>query len=122
LSQIAMLIEQNGIKRIPVVVQGKLVGIVSRANLVQALAAVPLGLDIQPGDEKIRDDLMSHLSAQKWAHTEFLNVTVNDGVVHLWGLAGSETERKAIRIAAESFKGVRAVNDHMLPKEPASYA
>ncbi len=113
LDDIAALMEQNGIKRIPLVRDGRLVGIVSRANLVQAIASSGSKLDISLSDAAIRDKLLAHLRSQSWAHTDLLNVTVNDGVVDLWGIPDSDTERTAIRVAAEAISGVRAVNDRM---------
>jgi CBS-domain-containing membrane protein len=113
LDEIATLMERNSVKRVPIVSGGQLVGIVSRANLVQAVASKHVGLEIPSADAAIRDKLLAHLKAQPWAHTALLNVTVNDGVVELWGMVGSETERKAIQVAAEEMTGVRAVNDHM---------
>jgi CBS-domain-containing membrane protein len=113
LSEIAVMLEKNAIKRVPILDNDVLVGIVSRANLDQALAAVQHGLDVQPSDATIRERLLDHLKAQSWAHTQLINVTVRDGVVDLWALAGSDTERQAIRVAAESMEGVRSVNDHM---------
>ena len=113
LNEIAGILETNGIKRVPVVRDGQLVGIVSRANLVQAIASRGSKLDIPLSDAAIRDRLLKHLNTQRWAHTDLLNVTVNGGVADLWGLAASDTERKAIRIAAENTPGVRAVNDRM---------
>jgi CBS domain-containing protein len=113
LDEIAILLERNSIKRVPIVRGGQLVGIVSRANIVQAFAAMPKRLDIPLSDSKIRDKLLSHLKKQPWAHTRLLNVTVTDGVVSLWGIRSSETERQAIRVAAEATPGVKAVNDHL---------
>jgi CBS domain-containing protein len=113
LDEIAILLERNSIKRVPVVRGGQLVGIVSRANIVQAFAAMPKGLEIPLSDSKIRDKLLSHLKEQLWAHTGQLNVTVTDGVVSLWGITSSETERQAIRVAAEATPGVKAVNDYL---------
>ena len=113
LNEIAMLLERNSIKRVPIVRDGQLVGIVSRANLVQAIAGAPKGLEIRLSDSAIRDRLLDHLRVQPWSHTWLLNVTVNDGVVNLWGITNSEEERNAIRIAAEAIDGVRAVNNHL---------
>lgn len=113
LNEIARLLEKQRIKRVPVVRDGQLVGIVSRANLVQAFAGSGSKLEIPISDASIRDKLLAHLNAQPWTHTGLLNATVNDGIVDLWGVTGSETERKAIIVAAESVAGVRAVNDHM---------
>jgi len=114
LDEVARLLEQHGIKRVPIVRDGQLVGIVSRANLVQAVTSCGSKLEIPVSDGSIRDKLLLHLNAQRWAHTELLNATVNDGIVDLWGVTGSETERKAIRVAAETTTGVRAVKDHMM--------
>ncbi|KQW20954.1 hypothetical protein ASC80_12380 [Afipia sp. Root123D2] len=65
-------------------------------------------------DTTIRKQILSHLKKQPWAHTALLNVTVNAGVVDLWGVAGSTTERKAIKVAAESVPDVCAVNDNLI--------
>lgn len=114
LDEIAVLLEMNSIKRVPIVKDDQLVGIVSRANLVQAVASVPKGLEIPLSNSAIRDKLLADLKAQPWAHTGLLNVTANDGVVNLWGFIRSETERRAIRVAAETMPGVRTVNDHLM--------
>jgi hypothetical protein len=68
----------------------------------------------------IREKLLTELNKQNWAHTAPLNATVNGGVVDLWGFVESDTERKAIRVAAEAAPGVRAVNDHMTAR-PIGY-
>lgn len=119
LHEIAALLEKNSIKRVPIVRDGGLVGIVSRANLIQAVASTRRELEIPLSDTAIRDKLLAHLRAQRWAYTGLLNVTVNDGVVNLWGITNSSAERKAIRVAAESTIGVRAVNDNLVmrPRE-----
>jgi CBS domain-containing protein len=115
LDEIATLLETNSIKRVPIVSNGQLVGIVSGANLVQAVASKNIGLEAKQEDAAIRDRLLAHLKGQPWAHTSLLNVTVTGGLVHLWGMTSSETERKAIRVAAESAAGVQAVYDHLVP-------
>ncbi len=122
LHEIAMTMEKNAIKRVPIVRDGQLVGIVTRANLVQAFASSGTRLEIPLPDTTIRDKLMEKLKMQSWAHTGLLNVTVNDGIVDLWGFSGSETERKAVRVAAETTPGVRAVNDHILVRHMESAA
>jgi CBS-domain-containing membrane protein len=121
LHQVAALLEKNSIKRVPVVENGQLVGIVSRANLIQALASTRKGLEIPLSDTTIREKITAELKSQPWSHTALLNVTVNDGVVDIGGVAQSETERKAIRVAAEAVPGVRAVNDNMM-KGPSTWA
>jgi CBS-domain-containing membrane protein len=120
LQEIAEVLEKYGIKRLPIVRDGRLVGIVSRANLVQVIATSGSNLDVPLSDTTIREKLLTHLNKQNWAHTALLNATVNGGVVDLWGFVESDTERKAIRIAVEATPGVRAVNDHMTAR-PVGY-
>ncbi|MBI3517306.1 MAG: CBS domain-containing protein [Proteobacteria bacterium] len=108
------LMESRHIKRVPVVHDGAIVGIVSRANLIQALsvgARVPIANP--QSDRAIRDTLLAELSRQKWADTAGLNVIVTDGVIHLWGTVQSTQERKALRVAAENV-GARGIEDHLV--------
>ena len=86
LSEIAAVLERNGIKRVPVVNDGRLVGVVSRSNLIQALASVVGRIDQQrETDRQIRLDLLSRLREQSWTNFGGRNVTVSSGVVYLWG-------------------------------------
>jgi CBS-domain-containing membrane protein len=116
LHEVATLMEKNAIKRVPILENGQLVGIVSRANLIQAVATARKLLDIPLSDTTIREKILSHLKKQPWAHTSMLNVTVNGGIVDLWGIAESAAERKAIKVAAESTLGVCAVNDNLITR------
>ena len=116
LHEVATLMEKNAIKRVPILENGQLVGIVSRANLIQAVATARKLLDIPLSDTTIREKILSHLKKQPWAHTTMLNVTVNAGVVDLWGIAESAAEQKAIKVAAESTLGVCAVNDNLITR------
>jgi CBS domain-containing protein len=114
-ADIAVLLETNRIKRVPVLRDGKLVGIVSRANLVRALAMTinAAGNGAEADDRSIRDRLLAELKAQKWAEVSPANITVKDGVVHLWSSFLSEQEKRALVVAAENIPGVRRVEDHM---------
>jgi CBS domain-containing protein len=114
LHEVASLMEKNAIRRLPILENGQVVGIVSRANLLQAVASARQLLDITPSDKAIRDSILASLKKEEWAHTGLLNVTVFNGIVDLWGLAESEAERKAIRVAAESTPGVNAVHDNLV--------
>jgi CBS domain-containing protein len=115
LSEIAAVLERNGIKRVPVVRDEKLVGIVSRSNLIQALASVIGRIDEHDEtDRQIRLDLQARLREQSWTNFGSRNITVNDRVVHLWGLVGSAAERKALLALAEGVPGVSRVSDEMI--------
>jgi CBS-domain-containing membrane protein len=114
-ADIAALLETKGIKRVPVLRDGRLVGIVSRANLVRALA-MTIGETpraAEADDRTIRDRLLAELRAQRWAEVAPENITVKAGVVHLWSSYMSEEEKRALIVAAESIPGVRSVEDHM---------
>ena len=116
-ADIAVLLETNRIKRVPVLRDGKLAGIVSRANLVRALAMTvnERASSDETDDRAIRDKLLAELKAQKWAEVSPANITVKDGVVHLWSSYFSEQEKRALVVAAETIPGVRRVEDHMRP-------
>jgi CBS-domain-containing membrane protein len=116
LSEIATLLERHRIKRIPIVREVKLIGIVSRSNLIQALASLRPQSEASAGsDRKIRLDLLDRLHHQKWTHFGEINVILKDGVAHLWSLVGSAAERKALLALAEEVPGVVKVVDEMIP-------
>jgi CBS domain-containing protein len=118
LVEIADIFEEKHIKRVPIVSDaGELVGIVSRANIVQAVASARPTLEISLPDTMIREKLITELKKQSWSHVHKLNATVTNGVVDLWGFTESEKARQAIRVVAESIPGVVAVNDHLM-REP----
>ncbi len=115
LGEIARLLEERRIKRVPVVRDAKLVGIVSRANLLHGLAARPAPTlpERSMDDRSLREEVARVLDRESLATHGPLNVTVTNGVVELWGLVESEEERLAIRVAAENVPGVVAVKDNL---------
>ena len=122
-AEIADLLESRGIKRVPVLRGERLVGIVSRANLTQALAVDKRARKpARPGDDKtIRERLLEELESQPWWRISS-NLIVADGVVHYWGIIDSEDERQAARVAAENVPGVRKVQDHRFISQTIPYA
>jgi len=118
LAEIATLLERHRIKRVPILRDGRLVGIVSRANLIQALAssqARPGAVSSPDSDRSIRLQLLDRLGDETWTDFGERNVIVSDGVVHLWGLVGSAAEHKALLALAEGVPGVVGVSDEMIP-------
>jgi CBS domain-containing protein len=115
LRDIAALLEKLAIKRIPIMQGAKLVGIVSRSNLVQALATVrkEVKAAIATSDAMIREEVLLRLHAEPWTRLCRINVIVHDGTVELWGRVQSEAEKQGIRVAAELTPGVRAVNNNL---------
>jgi CBS domain-containing protein len=113
LCQIADLFETRRIRRVPVVKDGKVVGIVSRANLVQAFASsAPQQADSAVGDRRIRDMVLAEYRRHPWGPRAEANVVVTDGGVHIFGLVDSEAEQHALRVAAEGIPGVKGFQDH----------
>jgi predicted transcriptional regulator len=121
LVDIADLFEEKHIKRIPIVSKGgDLLGIVSRANIIQAVASARPKLEVSLSDATIRKALLAELKKQPWSHVHRLNVTVTGGVVDLWGLVDSEKERQAITVVAETVSG-HGVNDHLMHRPALIY-
>jgi CBS-domain-containing membrane protein len=121
LEEVVQKMEKHGVKRLPVVRGKRVVGIVSRANLLHALASVaPTAPEQSASDSAIRDKLLAEFDKQKWAPAAALNVVVRDGVVELWGTITDERERQALIVAAENVGGVKAVRDHLAWVEPNS--
>lgn len=118
---IVHLMERHRVKRLPVERDGRLVGIVSRANLLRAVAS--LAGEAKPGDasdEAIRSRLVSFLKKQIWAPMALIEVVVRNGVVRLYGEIPDERERQAIIVAAENTPGVKEVRDYLAWVEPTS--
>jgi len=116
------LMEAKRIKRVPIVHDGAVIGIISRTNLVQSLLVGGRfeARDLK-GDRAIREALLAELSHQKWVAAIGLNVIVSDGVIHLWGTVQSPEQRAALRVAAENIPGARRIEDHLVsvPALPA---
>jgi CBS domain-containing protein len=115
LGELASLLEKCRIKRVPIVENGKLVGIVSRANLLQALAALRRDIPVEPRpeDSVLRERVLSEIRSKLWASASQINVIVHNGVVELWGGVDAKDEKDALRVAAELTPGVRTVADYI---------
>jgi CBS domain-containing protein len=114
LEEVVRTMEKRRIKRLPVVHDNAVVGIVTRANLVHALAGVARELmPTTTSDEAIRKRLLTELAKEAWAPVALIDVIVRDGVVELWGTITEERQRAALIAAAENVRGVKAVHDHL---------
>jgi len=119
LAEIARLLETHRIKRVPVLHDGKIVGIVSRANLAQGLAAMGAALPQNAAsDQELRKRALAAIKGEPWASLRTTNITVADGVIELWGLVFDDAERDAWRVALECVGGAKQVIDRRttLPK------
>ena len=121
LTDIVELMEKHRIKRVPVTEKDRVVGVVSRADLLRALAVTARLAQPTPGNDRaIRNALLDALEKEAWTPVSTLNVTVSNGVVDLWGTISDEQERRAICVVAENTPGVKKINDHLVYVEPFS--
>ncbi|ESW64319.1 histidine kinase [Mesorhizobium sp. LSJC285A00] len=121
LDEVVELMTRYHVKRIPVVDAGKVVGIITRSDLLQALISVlPDAAAAAIDDEQIRQNIMAELATQKWAGKDTINVTVNNGMVKLSGGIFDERARQATIVAAENVVGVKAVEDGLFCADPVS--
>lgn len=122
LVEVAELLERHHIKRVPVVRDGKVAGIVSRANLLQGLASRPSTAPRNPpGDDALRTRVADEMR-RAGVDAAFVNVVVGEGGVHLWGIIRSAQQRDAARVAAERAAGAIPVISHLSVASSASWA
>jgi CBS domain-containing protein len=120
LEAIVTLMEKNKLKRLPVMRGEKLVGIVSRSNLLQAVASLARHIpDPTADDDHIRNRIIDALGRNDWC-PHGLSVVVRDGVVNLGGIITDERSRQAAIVCAENVAGVKMVHDHLCWVEPMS--
>jgi len=120
LEAVVALMEKNRLKRLPVVRDGRVVGIVSRANLMQAVASLARQVpDPTADDDHIRNRIIDALGKNDWC-PQGLNVIVRGGVVDLAGIITDERARTAAIVCAENIAGVKTVHDHLCWIDPMS--
>ena len=115
LADVVKIMERHRVKRLPVLREGKLVGIVTRRDMLRLLATGTAVTPMSVDDRKIGENLVAELDRQSWANVTNKNIIVDKGVVHLFGSVDSEAERQAIVAAARNIKGVVDVEDHLAP-------
>ncbi len=121
IEEVVRLMEERRIKRLPVMRGTKVVGIVSRANLLHALASVAPGAPLAAKDDQaIRDRVLDELAKQPWAPPNLTDVTVRNGAVELWGVVTADHQREAATVVAENIAGVKKVANHLAWIEPIS--
>jgi CBS domain-containing protein len=118
LDEVVHLLEVNNIKRLPVVHRDKVVGIVSRANLMHALASFHRGIQKSlETDTALGKRILNDIDGEGWAVDTDIDVVVRDGVVDLWGTISNSEQRNALRVLTENTPGVKAVVDHLRSKD-----
>ena len=119
LGEVSSLLDKHRIKRVPVVDGDKIVGIVSRGNLLKALVLFAEGTSPQTAvtDSALHDSVLAQLQSNAWADTSQVSVNVNKGNVELWGIVKSEAEKNAIRVTAELTPGVRSISNNLVVQQ-----
>jgi len=114
IEKIVELMEKYRIKRVPVLNDNKIVGIVTRSNLMHAMVSLARAEPkASKDDATIRQKLLAEIEKENWAPASMINVVVRDGVVELWGAIIDERQREALKVAAENIPGVKEVKDHL---------
>lgn len=117
IAEIARLMKARNIKRIPILRAGRVVGIVSRVDILRGLISLSGDRDeVHPAyrrDEELRREIYAACRGRSWSQAKQMDVVVNGGVVHLWGVAPTDLVRQAYRAAAENVPGVKTVEVHM---------
>ncbi|AGK56808.1 hypothetical protein HYPDE_25618 [Hyphomicrobium denitrificans 1NES1] len=119
-SEIIHLMEKSRIKRLPVMRGDAVVGIVSRANVIRALAGLLRDARVSETDIEIRNNILAEFGKLPWAANELVDVTVKDGVVDLWGSFTAFRQDEAAVVAAENIAGVKEVRSHLAWVDPMS--
>ncbi len=121
LEEIVEMMERRRIKRVPVLRDNKVVGIVTRSNLMHAVVSLARSEPKETKDDStIRDKLLAEMQKEEWAPAAMTNVVVHDGIVELWGVIIDDRQREALKVAAENIAGVKSVKDHLVWVEPTS--
>jgi CBS domain-containing protein len=121
LEEVVETMSRHRVKRLPVVENGKVVGIVARSDLLRALARTqPSNDPVAVSDERIRTDIEAELAKQSWSGHGSIHVNVKNGAVELTGVIFDERERRAAYVAAENVAGVKSVSDEIVWVEPMS--
>lgn len=119
LAEIVRLMERHHIKRLPVTKAGRLIGIVSRRDLLQALASTPMAaLAANPDDAALRERILDEIERQPWGPVAMVDVVVDNGTVDLRGVLTDDREREALQVLVENVPGVKQVRDLLTTIEP----
>jgi CBS domain-containing protein len=119
LAEVADALDTHRIRQVPVVTDGRLAGMISRADLVRALAEVSIAAPAaRPDSGALQKAIWDQIKAQSWLQTSYVNLAVKDGVVELWGAVDSDDQRRALRILVEGVPGVKRVEGDvgLMPK------
>ncbi len=113
LAEVVRLMERHRVKRLPVVDKGRLVGLVTRTDLLRAVVAHRAVAPADVKDEELRVRIDAMLREEDWAASAVVNVQVENGVAQLWGTVESREQREALILAVRGVPGVKDVQPHL---------
>lgn len=113
LAEVVRLMERHRVKRLPVVEGGKLVGLLTRTDLLRALVSHKSPPAVELKDEELRTRIDAMLRHEDWAASAMVHVRVEDGVAQLWGTVESSEQREALLVAVRGVPGVKDVQPHL---------
>ena len=117
----ALILDQHRIRRVPVVADGQLLGILSRGDLIKALAKAPPRAGGQPSDERLVREMRARLAEEPWVSNRGIVVQAKDGVLSLWGLVLTETEKSAVETMARTIEGCKGIDSQLVVKSEFPY-
>jgi CBS domain-containing protein len=117
----AVILDERRIRRLPVVANGRLVGILSRGDLVRALAAAAPAPPASRSDAELVREMRARLRREPWPTTLGVVVEATDGILSLWGLVSTDLERSAIETMARAGPGVRGIESRLVVRSAVPY-
>lgn len=118
----ALILDQRRIRRVPVVADGRVVGIVSRGDLVKVLAKTPSPVGGPTSDSQLASEMRARLAKEPWVSHHGIVVDAEKGELLLWGLVASEAEKSAVETMARSLPGVKGVRSRLLVESEIPYS
>jgi CBS domain-containing protein len=114
IAEVADLLDTHRIRQVPIMDGGKLLGMISRTDLVRKLAEVAIGAPaVRPDNSTLQKVIWDRINEQAWLKSAYVSLAVKDGVVELWGAVDSDEQRHALRVLVESVSGVQKVEDRV---------
>ena len=117
----ALILDQHRIRRVPVVADGQLVGIMSRGDLIKVLAKAPAPAAAQPSDNRLVQEMRARLAEEPWISNRGIVVSAKDGVLSLWGLVLTEAEKSAVETMGRAIEGAKGIESHLMVQSEFPY-
>ena len=117
-----VILDERRIRRLPVVEGGSLVGIISRGDLIKALASAPAGAGAgRPSDDELVSEIRHRIGREVWASNQGIVIQAKDGVLSLWGVVDTGAERSALETMARAIDGVKGIDSHLVVRSDVPY-